>query len=102
MRQAHSRRTKVSQLWYMMLQTCKQSPFSVCRHTVREAGWLPGPYHHGYQSADVALLHDHLPKQEKGTLPGLAGGGSCQAQRHHGETVPGIKTVSPKLLCVRS
>lgn len=88
MRQAHSSNTKVSQLWYMMLHTCttgKHRPFSVSKATVVGPA---GPYHHGDESTDVALLHDHPPQQTEGALPGLATGGSCQEQRHREETVP--------------
>lgn len=38
-------------------------------------------YHHGYESTDIALLHDHLSQQEKRTFTLLATGGAtntCQ------------------------
>lgn len=100
MRQAHRSNTKVSQLWYMMLHTCttwKQRPFS--GSTAALVGHA-GPYHHGYEGTDVALLHDHLPKQTKGAVPGLVPGGSCQEQGHHEDTVPRTELVSPNLLDV--
>lgn len=81
MRQAQSSRTKVSQLWYMMLQTCTRCKMEAKSRVCRDAACNPGftcHYHHGYESTDVALLHDHPSKQEKGTVHGLSAGTSCQ------------------------
>lgn len=100
MRQAHSSNTNVSQLWYMMLHTCttgKHRPFSVSRAAVVGDA---GPHHHGDESTDVALLHDHPPQQTKGAFPGWVTGGSCQEQWHREETVPLSELVCPKLVGV--
>lgn len=78
------------------LQNREAQTFSVSRATVVGDA---GPYHHGDESTDVALLHDHPPQQTKGALPGWVTGGSCQEQRHREENVPLTELVSPKPLC---